>query len=104
METAKRQREEKWKKVEAIHRERDEPEAIKTTPKEKTARTKLSPRKPRPKVETRDEAEEEDTTHAMMQFGSFKNLTAGQGCQGGTRGGRRRSGGYECGWLLLLVL
>jgi hypothetical protein len=104
VETANRQREKRWKKVEATYRERDEPQAAKTTPKEKAARTRLSTRMSRLKVEIRDEAEEEDTTHTMMQFGSFKNLTAGQGCQRGARGGRRRSGGYECGWLLLLVL
>jgi hypothetical protein len=76
VETAKRQREQKWKKAEAIHREPDKPQATKTTPKEKAARTRLSSRKSRLKVETRDESEEESTTHAMMQFGSVKHLTA----------------------------
>jgi hypothetical protein len=64
------------KKVEATHRERDEPQATKTTPKEKAARTRLSPRKPRLNVETRDEAKEEAITHTMTQFGSVKHLTA----------------------------
>jgi len=76
VETANRQREKKWKKVEATYRERDEPQAAKATPKEKAARTRLSTRMSRLKVETRDEAEEEDTTHAMMQFGSAKHLKA----------------------------